>query len=117
MTKETLRKALDLNKDLCSRIENTDPGYGFSEFLNIIDNITDVDWNEWYEDGMDELEGNYIFDHMDQIWAYGAFVNKYGDDIPDEYLEIAKDYFCELNPEFLRATDIYENVIDNTYYL
>ena len=112
LTREELADRLGLDYDICKKVEETETDQSFVSFMEDIE--PSVNWEEdWYDEGFPELEGTYFLDHFDQIWEYGAFATKFGDNIPREYVECESmnPYYMQLDPEFLRAKDIYEDII------
>lgn len=113
MTRKELADRLGLDYEFCKKVEAAEPGQSFITFMEDVD--PSVKWEEdWYDEGFPEMKGNYLFDHFDNMWLYGAFANKFGDEIPKKYVEAdgLNPYYMQLDPEFLRVEDIYEDILE-----
>ena len=113
MTKKQLIKYMKLDPGYCAKMDDMDPGTALVEVYKELD--PSVDWDEWEEEGFPEMPDNYVWNEFDSLVLYGALVNKYGDSIPKDAVEVAyldEDYGWE----FARLHDLYDTIYDNIEY-
>ena len=113
MTKKQLIKYMELDPGYCSKMDEIDPGTALVEVYKELD--PSVDWDEWEEECFPEMPDNYVWNEFDSLVIYGALVNKYGDRIPKDAVEVA--YLdADYGWEFARLHDLYDTIYDNIEY-
>ena len=109
MDKRKLAKKLNLDWDFAKRVETIPDYTSLESALAFLDPTLT-------EEGLysDDDSGTYAVEHLSQWVVYGALVDKYGNRIPAEDVDLA--YFEDFEFEFASLRDLYDEVLDNIEY-
>ena len=109
MDKKKLAKRLDLDWDFAKRVSE------LPDYISLETAFEELDPTLTEERLYDEdVKDSYPITHLSNWIIFGALVDKYGNRIPAEDVDLA--YFEDFEFEFARLRDLYDEVIDNIEY-